>query len=44
MAEGVSGTDAKVPGLGNESGFTAISNDMILSSTNANGCKKIGHR
>jgi len=44
-AEGVSGSDATVPGLQNENGFTAISNDMVWSqTTNLNGCKKIGQR
>jgi hypothetical protein len=43
-AEGVSGPDAQVPGINNENGLTAISNDMMLSPTNTNGCKKIGSR
>ena len=44
-AEGVSGDPATVPGLGGESGFTAIENDMVWSqTTNLNGCKKIGQR
>jgi hypothetical protein len=39
-AEGVSGTDAQVPGLGNENGFTAISNDMATNSSQTGRCTK----
>ena len=39
-AEGVSGTDAQVPGLGNENGLTAISNDMATNSSQTGLCKK----
>jgi hypothetical protein len=39
-AEGVSGTDAQVPGLGNENGLTAISNDMANAQVSPSVCKK----
>ena len=44
--EGVSGTDATVPGItGTPNGFTAISNDMAWSAiTNPNGCVKNPNR
>ena len=39
-AEGVSGTHAQVPGINNENGLTAISNDMATNLSQTVRCKK----